>query len=166
MADHSNKENEKKDIKLVKMRSEFARREHKVQKAGLICLFVFLMAGLFGLFGGGFLSSKIISEAGYSISYQQYLRKNTPAKILIHFENPEDTTIISFPSNYLKKTKVSQIMPEPIASGSGNNHFYYTFSAEEKSIIVFYLVPEKSGREVLKISVNGNIHQLNQFIYY
>lgn len=157
---------DKFDITLVEKKTDFNRKERKVQRYAAALMLLFLLAGLLGFFGGGVVSKTKISLNGFEVKYQQYLRENTPSRLVIYLSGDTDSTTVSFNKKYIEGVKIGQIMPQPVSSKTSDGRIFYTFNTARQGMLVFYLTPDKPGSVELELGVQGEVKSLEQYVHY
>lgn len=155
----------KKDIELVEERHSFEKRELRIHKIFGVCMVLFLTAGLLGLFGDGMVSSQKIEASEYEITYDRFVRNESPTELFVHLENAEKTTTISFNEAYTEKVEIKNIVPSPASVQIKNGLLVLNFNTSREGVIIFYLWPIESGSAELELSVQDDINYLSQYVF-
>lgn len=132
----------------------------KLQPIAWMLIFLFLMAGILGLFGTGPLSNASKHFAGGNVEYQRFHRQGRIMHLTVFSENQKIEVALSH--QFLSNCRIETIMPEPLASRNEGEFMIYTFSGADCS---FFLRPENPGTQNPKIRINGSALDLSMFIY-
>lgn len=167
MAGHlQNNSESKRKVESIEERYSFARKELRLQKVLVVVLFCFILVGLLGLFGDGYFSERTISAENYEIEYQQFVREETPTELTIHLKKVSENISVSFNDDYVRQVRIEQVLPEPENMWIEDNRLFYSFGSSSEGSVIFYLNPERSGAKTLSLSVQDELHQLTQYVYF
>jgi hypothetical protein len=138
----------------------------KIQPYAWALIFLFIIGGLLGLFGHGFLSREEISQPGFRIKYETALREGSVTAFEVHDLSGTEKTIIAIPVHYLSYFKIESIFPEPAETKYNGELVNYVFEgiATDKQII-FYMEPRKTGKVNSDIMVNNSSFHISNLIY-
>ena len=129
-------------------------------------IFLFIFAGLFGLFGTGILSNKELNEQDSGVKYENAMREGAISALEVQDYSGTVKTVIAIPVDYLSNFRMESVVPEPsetVFTGNTVNYFFEG-SAKNKQII-FYLEPTRTGKVKADILVNSWSFHIENFIY-
>jgi len=135
-----------------------------VQRIGWAFMFLFLLAALLGLFGEGPLSSRTVQAGHIKVEYERFCRYEHETEITLE-SNGEDISTVSLPQQYLKKFKVSKIVPEASKQVASPGYINYLFEGKQNNNITFYLEPVKRLNTSGVIKINNYSVFIKQTIY-
>lgn len=121
---------------------------------------LFIMAGLFGFFGTGPISSTSVQKAGIQVAFQQYHRQGLI--LPISFFSEKKGIEIAIPHHFLSACRIETVIPEPISSNNAGEFMVYRFSGSDCS---FFLRPDRSGSHRPNLLINGVSIPISIFIY-
>lgn len=137
----------------------------RIQKIGWVILYLGLVLALLGFFGTGVLSYRTITENGYSVEYEHFLRYEGEAEMTIHINAAKDTIRLEIPQEYLEYIDVQSLTPLPSGNTTINGTTTYFFNALEKANIHCILMAKKTGSITSTIKVNQTPFAINHQIY-
>lgn len=135
-----------------------------IQRIGWVLMFLFMLLALLGLFGEGPLSNKKVQAGNVTVHYERFCRYEHEAEIKLE-SNGENIRSVALPQEYLKKFKVSKIIPEPGTQMASPGYINYLFEGSQNNIITFYFEPVGRGNVNGQIKVNDNTISFHQLIY-
>lgn len=151
---------------------EFQRRSWRVQRIGWVLMVLFILAGLMGLLGSGWLGHTTIATAdrALQLEYDRFLRLHSPSRVKIRAIAPTPQELqIRIERQYLEGLQVARMMPEPDrVEIEPENYAYYflTSSANRPVTIALEIEPERVGWLDGKISLATDRGlQLRQWVY-
>lgn len=156
-------------ISFIEERYSFAQKEQWVQKVFMVGMGIFLILGLLGFFGSGYLSKKVFSADNFDIEYHQFTREETTTSLLIHLKgstNTADTTTVSINEDYYRDVRIEQVVPDPASVEIRASNIYFTFNTTDTGTILFYLKPERLGTKTLEIGIQDEREKLHQFVFF
>ena len=129
-------------------------------------ILIFIIAGLLGLFGKGFLSNKVITNDFYKIKYEKSLREGSLTAFEVHDISGSEKTVIGIPVRYLSYFITQSIVPEPSEISYTGKSVQYIFQgiATDKQVI-FYLEPRRTGKANTDITINNRSFHISNFIF-
>jgi hypothetical protein len=127
-----------------------------------------LVAAALGLFGNGPISKQTYAAPGLEITYQKFMRVNNESELYIRVQDQDLSreTTIGINNDYLKKVKVFQVVPQPVAVEIRDNTLLYRFRYVSDGFISFYLSPRQMGSQPLELTISGKKVRFNQIIYF
>lgn len=145
---------------------ELHERAWKAQPYAWAAIYLFVFAGLFGLFGTGLLSRREVSHGDAKIKYESVYRQGATARIDFFDASGKNLTVITLPVNFLSHFSLGSIIPEPIEasiSDSGINYVFRGSAAVKK--ISFYFTAGETGKLNTEIRVNTNTLKISNIIF-
>lgn len=148
----------------------FQRREWVLQRVGWWVLTTFVVAALFGVFGGGLLSSATAGREGSAlwIDYERFVRVGTTSRILVHFGEATAARELRINRDFFESLRVEQIVPEPERTVIGATEVTMVFPASADSALVILDVQRvKFGTRSARISTgHAQTPEFRQFAYF
>lgn len=144
---------------------ELHERAWKAQPYAWLVIYLFVLAGILGLFGTGPLSRREVSKGEASIRYERVYRQGATARMDFFDASGTNPTVITFPMSFLSRFSVESIVPQPIEttiSKSGMNYVFKGDAALKK--ITFYFMPGETGRLSTDILVNAHALKISNTI--
>jgi hypothetical protein len=153
----------------------FQRRSWTVQRIGWAAMVLISVAALFGLCGGGPLSSARLGPAGSPLraDYERFLRLDAPAKLTLYVGaaaiRPDSTAEVWLDRAWLADMEVRSITPEPEQTITSAGRVVYTFRLDPSSTaarITYRLVTHSLGPVTGRVGLsNGPSYSFSQFSY-
>jgi hypothetical protein len=144
---------------------ELHKTSWKVQRVGWALLYAFLLLAALGMFGEGWFSKRTAQAPQATIKYERYFRYEGRMELKINAVGEGNTTLISFPNEYLTNFQVETIVPEPKESFISGGRVHYLFTSQGPVDVVFYLAPQSFGSFRAQVGVNKNLVEINHFIF-
>lgn len=154
---------------------DFQRRSWKVQRIGWAIMVLVSFAALFGLFGGGPLSSAQLGADGSPLraDYERFLRRDSPGKFTVYVGaaaiRPDSTAEVWLDQKWLADMEIKAITPEPETARTGADHVVYTFRLDPSSTparLTYHLTTHSVGRINGRVGLsNGPSYAFSQFSY-
>ncbi len=132
---------------------------------GKILILAFMVLGLLGLFGEGWLSKKQVQAGGAQVRYERFLRHDADTKMHIALAGVTGFSAVSFPLNYIRDLEVHTVIPQPERSFIKDGQVWYVFEAEQNLQATFYIRPKTRGNVHGSVWVNEAQIPLHHFIY-
>jgi hypothetical protein len=151
----------------------FQRREWRMERIGWVCLALFVIAAVAGVFGDGPLSSTRASDASgtLTVSYDRFVRASAVTELVIR--SPQviatDEIALWIEHSYLRDVEVASILPEPVRVEQRGGQIFFVFSAARATApgeYVFRLKPLRAGRLVGTIGITESGVEVRQFAYF
>ena len=150
----------------------FLRREWRAQRVGWIAMLVFLVLGLAGVLGRGPVSKAERGDrASFGVSYERIIRHAAETEVSFHFGaglQKDSVLKLYISGDYLHDFTISDIVPEPAASGSSGSFVYYTFTrpnARQPGRVVFHMRPNGFWGKTATSALQGaTAIRFNQFV--
>lgn len=141
----------------------FQRREWLAQRMGWWVLAVFVVAAVFGVFGGGPLSAAQAGAPGAPlwIEYERFVRLGAPTRISLHATVAASTSEIRLRirRSYFEALKIDRMVPEPAAIAIGENDVTMRFDSVASGpgpfTVILDVEPLRAGRHRAAFDVNG-----------
>lgn len=141
---------------------EFTRREWRFQRIGWISLGVIALLGFAGVLGHGPAAHETIGHPDtFAVQFDRIIRHGASSDLVVDVGPglQRDSTLRIYVSrDYLAKFKVSDIIPEPAASGSAGNYVYYEFirpDARRAARIIMQLDPQGYWHQGATVALAG-----------
>lgn len=144
---------------------EHHKQGWRIQKIGWAILYLVLVLALLGFFGTGPISYRTITENGYSVEYERFLRYEGEAEMTFHINAAKDTIRLEIPQEYLEYIDVKFITPLPSGNTTINGATTYFFNAMGTANIHCNLMAKKPGSITSIIKVNQTPFTINHQIY-
>ncbi|SFB19519.1 hypothetical protein SAMN05216266_10642 [Amycolatopsis marina] len=166
---------EKSDVAdLVGEQPRFQVREWRIDRGGWVVMFLIVLAGLLGLWGGGPLGEATVSagDGSMSVSYDRFVRNLGESTLIAEFppgSAEADSVSLAVDQAYLTSNQVQSITPEPDTVTARNGRFVYEFpAAADTSLTVRFDLRPSSGAGVRTATIesgSGGQARLWQFVY-
>lgn len=142
------------------------RTAWRLQPFAWVLIYSFVLLGLLGVFGNGWLSRRDLVQEGATVAYEAALRQGAVSALEFHDLSGSTQTLVSIPLAYLSRFSISSIVPEPSQATTVGDRVNYIFpgSSNDKQI-TFYLQPEKTGRLCSVFMVNGDVFSITHQIF-
>lgn len=129
----------------VETAPSFDRAWYRVQNAVKVLLTVIILAGLAGLFGGGFLSSTVVKVGPFEVTYERFARKTVPFRISVRAFNGSVSGPLRLTLDTPLPDKAAIIRTTPTASASretkdGTEFVFDASGSQPKSLFPFSLI--------------------------
>jgi len=143
----------------------FQRRDHALQKAGLVGMALLAAAGAAGALGGyGPLTRTWAQDARktYTVRFDRFARHATDVELKYEFAAGAvaDPIRIKLSKEYLEKLRFKRAVPEPLSAETGPDGVTFVFDVED---------PQKTSSVVLILRAEGfgaaKSGEISQFIY-
>ena len=133
---------------------------------------LFILAGLLGLLGSGWLGHTTIATADRSLQleYDRFLRLHTPATVQIRAVPPTARELqLRIGREYLEGLQITQMVPEPdrVVIEPENYSYYFLISSSDRPVeIALAIEPNRAGWLDGSISLASERGlQLQQLVY-
>lgn len=154
---------------------DFQRRSWKVQRIGWATMVLICVAALFGLCGGGPLSSAQVGEDSSPLraEYDRFLRRDAPAKLTLYVGaaaiRPDSTAEVWLDRTWLEDMEVKSITPEPEQTHTTASQVMYTFRLDPSSTsarVTYHFTTHSLGAVTGRVGLsNGPSYSFSQFSY-
>lgn len=147
---------------------EFQRRQMRLQAIAWTAMALLLLAGLAGVFGGGWLSRVTAEAEGLQVDYPRFMRMQTPQTLQLRFDAGGlrgGEARVAVERRWIEHFAVEQITPDPIAVEAAEDGllvYRFALAPGARSLQVsIELQPKGPGR------VTGRIGgtELRQLVY-
>lgn len=145
---------------------KFQQVEWPVYRIGWVIMALFLLAGLFGIFGTGIISRKSKQGTQMAIDYDRYLRYSVKTTVHIKLKHRLSDSTLAINASYIKAMKVDKIVPEPSSMILNDNKLIYKFASSSIQQVSFFIEPIRPGSQYLEIYVGGIKNTINQFVFF
>lgn len=157
----------KKSIEVVERDFSFLKKEWPALRVAWVLLALFVLAGLLGLFGGGYISDRNIETPVGRIEYERFLRHSTASRVMIESDRPLNDSSVYINRSYLKQVRIDQISPRPVSAELIGNKVRFKFASASSGPIILHIIPyQGSGSQTLEVGWGGENVVLHQFIYF
>lgn len=138
----------------------------RAQKIGGLVIILIAVLTALGLFGNGLLSTKEVALGDATLQYERFLRYEKEADFRWQVTGGEETTF-RIPIRYLDYFKIENVVPEGYETSISDGYLNYTFKtdASARTIVHFYLMPQKTGNIAGAWQVNDQVFRITHFIY-
>jgi hypothetical protein len=150
----------------------FQKRVWRVQRWSWGIFSAVLVLALLGFFGSGAASKARVEQGPYSIEYDRYVRRESPVQWTLSAAPSgaqDDPLTVELNREYLEKTKVDTIDPEPLrtqATAKGQRYFFAVEKGAAKPIqFLFRASAEKAGPLEVRVKVGKESLEFGQFVY-
>lgn len=148
---------------------DFQKREWRLQRVGWLGLLLLVLGGAGGAFGRGPLASAEAKAAdnSFQLRYHKLVRHLAPEHLEIKINQPVDDTIgLWFDAEFLSRVNVEDMVPEPIATSTGQGRVTYYFAVKAGGQILVEYEPDRIGAQSGSLGVeNGASLRIRQFVY-
>ena len=135
------------------------------QRIGWALMLIFLVSAVLGLFGSGALSEKTITKDGTSIKFDRFERRENDTQLEIVTQQGRGRLVVAFSPAFTESFRIEDIVPGPAEEATRNGHTVYTFAADARAQLTFFLTTRKAGNIRSELRVNDTDFELRQFIY-
>lgn len=136
-----------------------------VQPIGKVLILSFMIAGLLGMFGDGWLSQQNILQGRTQLQYERYFRQDAEMKMQVSQAGVTGRSAISFPLAYINQLQVTQVIPEPEQTFIRDGQMWYVFQAEQNLVVTFLIRPKTRGGLPGSVYVNEENIPVHHFIF-
>jgi hypothetical protein len=152
----------------------FERRWWCIQRICWGIMFLLLLGGVAGLFGGGPLSKATTAPPGSAlhVHYERLARRETPAILELHLDKQAIASgrfRIRLNNEFVNRLRIKQIIPEPLSTeplADGARFTFQTDPALDSATIVFIQDPSTPGIVEGEVAVEGAAPvQIRQFVF-
>lgn len=145
------------------------RKVWKIERGAWALMTAAIVAAVCGFAGHGLFSARIVAppESGLVVEYQRFERYHAQSQLsLLLTGTPDDETRIHFGEEFLRKTEIVRIEPEPERAELGADATAYVFNTNAAGRIVVYFNPVAPGRVQLVLARDDAPPlRLAQFVY-
>lgn len=135
------------------------------QRIGWALMLLFLILAALGVFGDGMLSGKILTSAGTSVLFEEYLRRDNDTEVEILAPYKDGRLLVVFSPVFTESFKVDRIVPRPAEERTTNGSTVYAFAGEKLGKLTLFLTARKAGRTRITVQVNGIDFEMKQYVY-
>jgi len=91
----------------------FLKREHAAQKAGIVVLVLFVLAGMAGLFGDGPLSDSVVHNGAVTVTFERFTRQTTGTGLQVVADTPttDGAVAIRLRREFLDDIDILEVRP-------------------------------------------------------
>jgi hypothetical protein len=151
---------------------EFQRRSWRAQRIGQSLVALFVLGGLLGVFGRGWLAEREASAPGITVNYPGFLRLQAPAEITVRLAlDPsarERAVELWLDDAIAERFEFTEIMPEPESRRlqDGRPVHRFTVRGDSAATIRLRVNPRHCGWSRARLGlVGGPEVELRQLIY-
>jgi hypothetical protein len=160
----------KRDDDLTIDRPErFLQHERAVQKAGVVFLTVFVVAGVAGLFGNGPLADATIASGGTTLRYERFTRQTFRTELDISIASVNAPTVaLTLPRTFLDRIDMLDLRPaDTLKRMDGDFATFEVPVLNGAASVVLYYEPKETGILEADVSVGGAppVH-FRQFVFF
>jgi hypothetical protein len=151
----------------VETSPSFDRCWYRTQTALQVLLGVLILAGLAGVFGGGWLSAFVVHVGPFEVTYDRFARKSVPFRISIEGKPVVRPVRITIGRDLIEKVGVIRTIPAALSAADTADGTELVFGAPQApSRIAIEVRPNGAGifRWTLKVEGAGEA-SLFQIIY-
>ncbi|WP_207533091.1 hypothetical protein [Desertivirga arenae] len=156
----------RKDTLALEKDLAIEKNEWPILRAGWVFMGLIVIGGAMGLFGGGFLSHTLVKHRDISIGYDQILRYSLNSEITIEGNKLSKDSSILINSDYTKKIKIEEVIPEPESVKLEGQKIRYKFHSRRSDNIILYIKPIGRGEQRLTLELDGFKLDINQYIFF
>lgn len=115
----------------VETAPSFDRNWYRVQTGLQFLLTLIVLAGLAGLFGGGWLSSKVVSVGRFKITYDRFARKTVPLRIVVRTvaASSEGSLDLTLGTDLTDKVAIIRTIPTAVSSKETDDGTEFIFAS-------------------------------------
>ncbi|MBW3634609.1 MAG: hypothetical protein KY456_16440 [Chloroflexi bacterium] len=114
----------------------FQHREWTVQRVGWLVMTAIIVAALIGLFGAGPISSATAGTGPLQLQFSRFERRHAPTELEVTLLNSaviQDQVELWISSDYLERTTIESIVPEPEEVSETDNQVVYRFGIDDQA---------------------------------
>jgi hypothetical protein len=144
----------------------FQKRTWIVERLGWALMALLVLASVLGLIGTGPLSNTRKGDpARLQIEFERFTHANTPTRLRVRLA-VDGPFFLQLPVQYLRKTEVSEVLPEPETVAAQGELVTYSFAAERGSAeVIFDLkIRQWGSRKGFVQSAQGRV-DFTQYVY-
>lgn len=91
----------------------FQRRSWTIERVAWVAMALLVVAGLFGLFGGGPLGQRTLYAGGIELRHDAFARLGTPALLDLRVTPSGEGTRVTLASRFFARIRVEHVWPTP-----------------------------------------------------
>lgn len=136
----------------------FDRNWYRVRAALQVLLALFVLAGLAGLFGGGWLSSSIVRIGPIEVTYDRFARKTVPFRIVARSVDqlPVGRVSMTLGRTLTEKAAIIRTIPTAASSKETPDGTAFAFTSDDARPEVTILIqPDRFGVFEWKLKIDG-----------
>ncbi|HXH06764.1 MAG TPA: hypothetical protein VNI83_09250 [Vicinamibacterales bacterium] len=151
----------------------FQRRVWTIQRIGWVVLALLVVAGAFGLFGGGPISRASTGDpAGrLAVEYERFCRREATTTLTVRLREPrapEGAASVVFAPAYLDAIAIEQVVPPPEGSEIRPDGVVFRFRPPPNDmpmVVIFFLRVRRAGIVFGRLSSAGSSVTFRQLVY-
>ena len=150
---------------------DFQRRSWRMQRIGQILIGLFVLGGLLGLFGRGWLSQREVEEGPLRVEHPRFLRLEAPDSLTVRITPNGDASgpvELWLDDSLAELFEIREISPAPVAQSvrDGRPTYRFDLTGDAPANIRFRFVPRGWGWRPARIGLaDGPEVELKQFVY-
>jgi hypothetical protein len=149
----------------------FIDRERQVQRAGVVLMGVFALAGAAGVFGSGVASYTQQAADGLRVDYERFGRQTVRSSFEITVQTQArdgEAVTVRVGREFFKRVSMLEVRPaDAQAALDKDNAIFEVPAVGGEAHLELHYEPEKSGmlRATIAVAGGGSVH-VTQFIYF
>lgn len=156
----------------VEEHMRWQHREWRIQRVGIMLLFLIVVLGACGLFSKGFLSNKAVnaSDGSVMVEYERFGRIQSSMDMVIRIRNiSSDQFTVTLGRGAMDKLQIQSLHPQPVEAQTKGSDLVLTFAADKTipdHTVWLGLQPQSPG--INKVSVGADSQmpvEFTQWIY-
>jgi len=149
---------------------DFLSRERLVQRAGVMILFLFVVAGATGAFGNGPLSRATTTAGGVELRYERFGRTTAPTAIEITVTTgAADGEPVRFriERRFMERLDQLELRPEGVFKGFDATYAVFEVPAiDGRGHVELHFKPQNPGVRDMSVVSDAGTAQLRQLIFF
>jgi len=148
----------------------FLSRERAVQRAGVVVLTLFVLAGAAGMFGNGPVSHATTSAGGIELRYERFGRTTAPTTIEVTVTTgAADGAPVRFriERRFMERLDQLELRPEDVFKGFDDTHALFEVAAVGgRGHVELHFKPQNPGLRQTSVVTDGAAAHLRQLIFF
>jgi hypothetical protein len=145
----------------------FQARFRRIQQAAAALAVLLLLAALLGVFGTGPLAHATATSAGgLRVEYDRFVRAEASTTLTISLPEGEGKTNVALSRDFLDKTDIAQVTPDPDSVTALPDRVVYTIDQHSPAQVQMSITPVQMGiRHATVYGPHGQTVHFTQIVY-
>jgi hypothetical protein len=146
---------------------QFHRLGWTIQRVGWGLLALFVSSAVLGVYGQGPLSQRTAQSGSLKVEYQRFARREAPSEVRLEIPPDADGRArFSVDAKFADAMRVSTILPEPIATTTGDRvGFEFLVTEGEIAHVMVRFEPERIGASATELRGGGESVRISQLVW-